>query len=366
MQDCENDAMAEESKRALNETSPEENDERETSYGRLSSRVRVESASSQRIGTIASSHSIVSFPKLQSTVRLQTTKAIDEQNKDTFGFVNGDFKFGKILDLPVQRCFIMAYSVVGDLLAVGSNSEGGIALYETQTYSLVHVVERNDVVSALQWLQLPDGRLFLASGGLDGVSTLYSIESDLLELQGATVTHEFRLAAQVRTMTLSKCDDDLILWIVGDKSGTVTLCCFPPHDPQSIQKTEYSYSAGILGLAVNAAVTLLAISTKAGEVIVERIMRNKDNSLSLDGNVYTVQRRGPVRSIVFTKDQRRLVFGGYDKMVVVVDTKLWAITRELNVQGTVRTVFPSIYFIMLRALHPSKISNESADQYAIL
>jgi hypothetical protein len=364
MQDCENDMMVEGSKRALKEA-PEENDERVTSYGRLS---RAESAS-PRICSIANYHGAViapmhSNPKLPSAVRLQAARAVDE-NHNTFGFVNGDFKSGNILDLPVRRCHVMAYSVVGDLLAVGSHSEG-VALYETQTHSLVHVVERSDVVSALQWLQLSNnnGSLFLAAGGLDGVSTLYNIESDLLELQGATVIHEFRLSAQVRSMTLSTCDDDLVLWTVGDKSGTVTLCCLSPHDPQSNQTMEYSYGAGILGLAVDASVTLLAIATKGGEVKVVRIMRDKDNSVSLGDDLYKVQRLGPVRSIVFTKDERRLIFGGYDKMVVVVDTKLWVITRELNVQGTVRTVFCQYTFILRQCSFLK--SNESSDQYAIL
>jgi hypothetical protein len=161
------------------------------------------------------------------------------------------------------------------------------------------------------------------------------------------------------------CYDDAIVWTVGDKGGTVTLCCVSPHDSQSIQTTEYHYGAGILGLAVNAAVTLLAISTKGGEVIVARIIRNTDNSLSLGDELYTVQRLGPVRSIVFTKNERQLIFGGYDKMVVVVDTKLWAITRELNVQGTVRAeVFCRNTSMLRQCIFLT--SNESSDQYAVL
>jgi hypothetical protein len=92
----------------------------------------------------------------------------------------------------------MQYSVHGDLLAVGTSE--GVALYETQTYSLVQVVERDDTVSVLQWLQVPNGSLLLGVGGLNGVATLYSIDIDLLELQGAAVLQEFRLAYQIRAM----------------------------------------------------------------------------------------------------------------------------------------------------------------------
>ena len=257
------------------------------------------------------------------------------ENHETFGFVNGDFLTGKIFDLSVRRCFIMQHSSHGDLLAVGTSE--GVALYETQTYSLVQVVDRDDTVSALQWLQIPNGSLLLGVGGLDGVATLYSIDVDLLELQGTTILQEFRLANQIRAMTLSMCDDDSILWTVGDKGGTVTLRYVSPQDPQSFQKMEYSYGAGILGLAVNTPATLLALSTKDGEVSVRIIERKKDYSKSLGGDVYNVKRRGPVRSVIFTKDGKKLLFGGYDKTVVLVDTKLWAITRELKVQGTVRS-----------------------------
>jgi WD40 repeat protein len=287
--------------------------------------------------------------------------AFEKHDHDTFGFVNGDFLTGKILDLSVRRCFIIQYSVLGDLLAVGTSE--GVALYETQTYSLVQAVERDDTVSALQWLQVPNGSLLLGVGGLNGVATLYSIDIDLLELQGAAVLQEFRLAYQIRAMTLTMCDDDSILWTVGDKGGTVTLRCFSSQNPQAFQQMEYNYGAGILGLAVNTATTLLALSMKNGEVAVQSIERKKDDSKSLGGDVYNVQRRGPVRSVVFTKDGKRLLFGGYDKTVVVVDTKLWAITRELKVQGTVRSVL--LGHVVTFPFSFSK-SNGPADKYTFL
>jgi hypothetical protein len=59
-QDCDNNTMAEESKRALNEI-PETNEKRETSSGRLPSRVE----SSKGIGTIAVA-ALNSSPKQQS------------------------------------------------------------------------------------------------------------------------------------------------------------------------------------------------------------------------------------------------------------------------------------------------------------
>ena len=241
----------------------------------------------------------------------------------------------------------MQYCSTEALLAVGLLEGHGVALYETSTYSLVCTLERHyDCVSCLQWWSMENSLLLLAVATLDGIVILYQVEMQVLETQGATVVHEFRVSGQVRAMTLDSRmmggDDSTLLWTVGDKSGTVTMCTLEIRNNQLVpcqKNVEYSYDAGILGLAMNVSATVLAVCTKSGQVLVRRVIQNKNsNEVSLGEEVFSTQRLGPVRSAVFTKDERRLVFGGYDKTIVVVDTRLWAITRELKVQGTVRTV----------------------------
>ena len=65
---------------------------------------------------------------------------------------------------------------------------GGVALYETNLYSLVTTLERHDSVSTLEWLHHNDNDLLLlAVGGLDGVASLYLVEMEGLESQGAAI-----------------------------------------------------------------------------------------------------------------------------------------------------------------------------------
>jgi len=239
------------------------------------------------------------------------------------------------------------YCPFESLLAVGW-LQGGVALYETNSYSLVATLERHDRVSSLEWLWL-DHMVLLAVGGLDGTAVLYKVEMQVLETQGASVLYVFKVSDQVRSMTLSVLYHNTLLWTVGDKSGTVTLCTLQVDKNDTIttlldkNMEYYSLDSGILALAVNTSATFLAIATKSGQVIVRRIeqqqqQQHTSTTTILTHQVFGTQRLGPVRSAVFTQDERRFIFGGYDKTVVVVDTRLWAITRELKVQGTINVL----------------------------
>lgn len=273
-----------------------------------------------------------------------------------FGFVNGDFVSGKIHDIHVtENCFVLEYCLSENLLAVGLLQGGGVALYETSSYSLVTTLERHDSVSSLEWLSIDNSNtnmLLLAVGGLDGVVTLYQLEMGSLESQGSTILHEFGVASQVRSMTLNICGDgSTLLWTVGDKSGVVTLCTLGTEEGDSMRivpkskNVEYTtFDSGILGLAMNKSATFLAITTKGGKVIVRSIQQQHSSksgsktTIILTNEVFSAQRLGPVRSAVFSQDEKRLVFGGYDKTVIIVDTRLWAITRELKVEGTINVL----------------------------
>ena len=102
----------------------------------------------------------------------------------------------------------------------------------------------------------------------------------------------------------------------------------------------------ILGLTICSQRSIVAATTKNGKVIVRRLLSSSQQKSRNTGQqdhpyvqfgpiVWNTQRNGAVRSVVLSKNGQQLVFGGYDKMVVLVDTNLWAITRELSLPGTV-------------------------------
>jgi hypothetical protein len=77
---------------------------------------------------------------------------------------------------------------------------------------------------------------------------------------------------------------------------------------------------------------------------------SKANNLDLLSNpIWSTQRSGAVHCAALAptimdenaarnSDCPLLAFGGYDKTVVLVDTKDWLVVRELSLQGTVRTI----------------------------
>jgi WD40 repeat protein len=105
---------------------------------------------------------------------------------------------------------------------------------------------------------------------------------------------------------------------------------------------QHNFDSAILALAMNKSATNLAIATKGGKVIVRCIQQHDDKNgstvMRLANDVFSAQRLGPVRSALFSKDEKQLVFGGYDKILVIVDTRLWVITRELKVEGTINVL----------------------------
>jgi WD40 repeat protein len=279
---------------------------------------------------------------LKSSVVKEAEESSDAPN----GFVDGDFASGKVFDLNLpQGCFVMEFHPdEASLLAVGLLNGDGVALYETRTYSLVAMLEQEDAVSALAWLKIGDGAYgsfsLLAVGCLDGSVSLYRMEPNLLELQGADLIHEFQVNAQVRAITLGFYGQPgkEILLTVGDEFGDLTFSRYDPNCEPIKTKTVNSFDSGILGIATTSSGSLIAVCTKTGDVTARRIQRTPDNSLFLGYELYSTTRSGAVRSIVFSDDGTRLVFGGYDKTVVVVDTELWADVRSLELDGTVNNI----------------------------
>lgn len=274
-------------------------------------------------------------------------KSMNEELKDApHGFVGGDFASGKIFDLNLPGgSFVMEFHPGNaSLLAVGLLNGDGVAIYETRTYTLVDMLAQDDAVSALAWLEAKQGMgesiSLLTVGCLDGRVSIYRMKPHLLELQGADLIHRFQVNGQVRALTLTFYDqaEREILLTTGDTSGDLTFSRYDMDYGLIETRIAHTYGSGILGLATTSWGSLIAVCTKHGDVSVCKIQREYNHSLSLGFEFFSARRNGAVRSLAFSPDEKRLVFGGYDKTVVVVDTELWAEIRCLTLDGTVNKV----------------------------
>lgn len=256
--------------------------------------------------------SIFARRRRRSSVRLKSLVEDDDEDDDTdrilnapFGFVDGDFHTGKTLDLMIRGgCFVMQQH--NSILAVGLLNGDGVALYETTTYTLMCMLPQSDAVSALEWLSIDDNTALLAVGCLNGTVSVYTMQPDLVELQGADLLHELRLDSQVRSMSLGvyrgALDDEEILLAVGCKSGALTFTRLMGDDCNAVEtKTVHVHDSAILGIAMTASGSLIATCTRAGRVLVSRVQQRNDDAsfYTLGHDVYATQRAGAVRTIVF-------------------------------------------------------------------
>jgi WD40 repeat protein len=258
----------------------------------------------------------------------------DEEDK-VLGFVNGNFASGKIRDLPVSGCHIMAYLANATVLAVGLAN--CLDFYETGNYSLMQSMDRSDTVSAIKWLPKAGNWSLLAVAGLDGVVSIFRLDVELLEMNSPTLLHEFRVNGQVRALDLAffgKLDRSLVV-AVGDKTGRVTFASYGPDFEHIDTQAVDQQPMGVLGLSICAGRGVIVISTKAGDVIAHGLRREYTGAVRMDKELWSMQRSGPVRSVVFSEDGTQMAFGGYDSTVVLVNVELWKVNRELPLQGTV-------------------------------
>lgn len=244
------------------------------------------------------------------------------------GFVEGDFSTGKIEELQLDRgCFTLAFHPTEALLVVGLR--GALRFYESSTYSIVYERATDDMVSAIVWHDH-----FLAVGSLDGTVALYRVNVDILESQGPTVLEMWAVAGEVRAVAMDLVGqlEPTLVVAVGTKAGCLVLASYRLSDVEPIDRIQVERcSSAILSVYMHQG--RIAWGTKSGCVQAYRLRRNGSAAVILDQVLYQTQRDGPVRCVVFAG--LHLVFGGYDKKVVMVDTALWQICRELSLQGTV-------------------------------
>lgn len=314
-----------------------------------------------------------------STKQSVENTSSDENNNTSYvsdkeilhGFVAGNFSSGKVFDLIVNRCYVMAYQCdtcdckpvtsQPSLLAVGTVN--GLLFYETSSYVLVHETQRQAMVSAIQWIPITSSSTWyitncyvtnnqpslLAVGDLDGNVSLYLVDVNILESQGPTLLYEFNVKDQVRAMacayigsTMDSNNNKTLLISIGDKSGAVTFCSLRIHQSTLLVShidtvVEKHYSSAVLGMSISTHTNLLATSTKGGEVFVYTLTQQHETGIIyIQKSIWYTERHGPVRCVLFSGDETQLCFGGYDKTVVFIETKSWVLSRQLQLHGTVR------------------------------
>jgi hypothetical protein len=311
------------------------------------------------------------------------------------GFVNGNFSSGKLFDVKsTDKLYCMSYNTYADILVIGTASS--LDFYDAFHYTLIVSVPQSSMVSSMVWISPPskfytNNRIngdtddadcttklqLLAISDLNGKIALYCINVDILESQGPTLlyTGSNMNGTQIRSLDSSYfVNNDTghiqLMIVVGDKSGTITIIAFDCtqriYHPiytntkqirlqyKKEQSMEYEMNQfGILGIAIEWDRGLLAVSTSGGLVQVFSLLyhlssskletsqfnNNDDNNHNNNnGFVWSKQNTsgGAIRDIVFGNNT--LTYGGYDKTIIIVDIAQWAISRELNVQGTVRYI----------------------------
>ena len=251
----------------------------------------------------------------------------------------------------------MAFSKCANLLAVGLKYR--VDFLETTNYTIIYSLPRSDKVSAIHWCQgsslCPKTTLamvnntihrdgdIIAVAGLDGKVTVYQLDADLLELQGVKVLYEFQVHSQVRSMVIRPLGRGKLVLAVGDKQGKITLVTLARDDLGKIDGSSAVVDLGkdpVLGLDIHAEQSILAASTRSGKVIVYQLLmtsyRMDKSYVVCSSRLWMTQRSGAVRAIIIAQDGKQIAFGGYDKTLVLVDTNLYAVVRELSLAGTVR------------------------------
>ena len=240
------------------------------------------------------------------------------------------------------------------VLAIGLNNGGGVLLYETKTFSLLATIERDDTVSALDWVDNPfndddderEGSQLLAVGGFDGVVSIYSVLAPTSATQKIyTTLYDIRVKSGVLSMAFIKDNATNyapypLALTIGEKNGTVSIFLTDGEVNQFKSASRLIkisiHSSAVLAIAFGFVEEgiIMAIGTRDGLVTVSTIILHQ-KEWKLSHLLFEYLRTGAIRSLRFNHDSTSLIVGGYDKTVLIVDTFLWKIVREIYVDGTV-------------------------------
>lgn len=250
---------------------------------------------------------------------------------------------------------------------MGLTGGGGVELYETTQFRLVHTIERSDTVSALDWVEAdipttngvihdddfidnqdPRAQL-LAVGGFDGFVKVYSISitnSDPTKM--VSFVDSFRVSSEVCSVSFLKDSTTNYspsprIIAVGEKNGQVSTVALTGDTSLSWNarriRTLDTFDSAILSISFGfiEAGIIIVNGTKDGKLRAS-LLHLKLGELQISRHIFEVERTGAIRALRFNHDSSLLIVGGYDKTVLIIDTMLWRVVRELYMDGTVQTI----------------------------
>jgi len=277
-------------------------------------------------------------------------------------FIDGNFHYGKVRDIETQHfCYNIKFNLDSTILAIGMNNTGGVLLYETKTFSLLHTIERDDTVSALDWADNPfpdndeegtthddERSQLLAVGGFDGVVTIYSVVKGSRTKDLVTAIYDVRVKTDVMSMAFVKDNatnyaPHPLALVIGEMDGTVSLLLTDGELNQFASKSKMTkideHQNEVLAVAFGFVEDgiIMATGTKYGLVRVSALVLH-NGEWKVSDLLFEYLRTGAIRALRFNHDSTSLIVGGYDKTVLLVDTYLWKVVHEIHVDGTVNTI----------------------------
>ena len=133
---------------------------------------------------------------------------------------------------------------------------------------------------------------------------------------------------------------------VGEKNGelslfTLSLKGIPRKRVlDTVETAVLSISFGFIKSAsgfIDSGSFIMVYGTKRGELRAS-LLHLDDGEWRVSHVLFELERTGAIRALRFNHDSSLLIVGGYDKTVLIIDTVLWEIVRELYMDGTVQTI----------------------------
>ena len=280
------------------------------------------------------------------------------------GFVEGNFSAGILRQIDTGgTCFQIKFNLDSTILAVGLNNGKGVELYETTQFRLIYTIERSDTVSALDWVEADDSNTsgikhrnrggnnaqLLAVGGFDGLVKVYSVSltaTDITEM--VLLVDSFRVKSEVCSLLFLK--DNATNYtpsprvvVIGERNGQVSTVILRDASSSAGGATRIRVldkaASAILSIAFGFIENgvIMVYGTKDGKCQAKLIFQ-EGGDWHVSYQIYEVERTGAIRALRFNHDSSLLIVGGYDKTVLIIDTILWKVMRELYMDGTVQTI----------------------------
>lgn len=297
------------------------------------------------------------------------------------GFINGNFSSGKLKEIYLNsKAFVIKFNIDSTILAVGTSDGGGVELYETSQFHLIHTIERTSTVSALDWVEYDEeidakelgkdednkNSQLLAVGSFDGFVKIYCINS---ATDDVTLVDSFQVESAVCSMSFVK--DSATNYAprplsiaTGDRNGNVAIVNLGEYVDMSKNAERIrildAFESPVLSMTFgffesnenelspfHDGISIIMVCGLRNGQVKASIIRQISEKWHIVQVLLDLERQGAIRTLRFNHDGTTLIVGGYDKTVLFINTILWEIVRELEVDGTVRACEVIFFFCLM-------------------